>query len=69
MEFETDLSRFLETYQRMGVQLVPVSRKDEEYYYTVDIKKGCPKTDGYEGLYMRLVFDGEGKFKEQGIWE
>jgi len=69
MEFETDLSRFLETYQRMGVQLVPVSRKDEGYYYTVDIKKGDMKTDGYEGLYMRLVFDSEGKFKEQGIWE
>ena len=79
----TDLERFVELYQSIGVKLnvftidtgsrVILTTKKEKFDDDDDEEEtdatSSEKFKGYEGFYTNIDFDKDGKFVEQGFWE
>jgi hypothetical protein len=75
---KTDLEKFVELYGGVGIVLSPEkiagirdNMDDSQIHVTLEVDNlsAQSRVKGYAGYYTRLVFDKEGKFLEQGIWE
>jgi hypothetical protein len=72
----SDLDRFIELYRSFGIECV-VNAKGEnkviylcESDYTFDEQATLSdKLKGYNDFFSKVIFDGNGKFIEQGFYE
>lgn len=57
----TDLERFIELYDSVGIKLEPVKNWEGKTMLHLEVKDQ-PQFAGYYGLYTEIVFDNDGKF-------
>jgi hypothetical protein len=80
MNMPTDLERFVELYQSLGIHVVVNANADgstwimlgkagTEWFSDEGKVTTSKKFNGYNGFYSDIQFDQAGKFVSQGFWE
>lgn len=72
----TDLERFVETYQAVGIKLKVNTTEEGSFIILqpngerddIQVTKS-EKFDGWDGFHSKIEFDKDGVFVKQGFWE
>lgn len=72
----TDLEKFVELYKSVGIDVKVNEKKIFEQFvieltdtWEIEDMTKNDKIYGHNGLYTEIIFDKNGKFINQGIWE
>lgn len=65
---KSDFDKFLELYRSVGVE-PKIEERNTGKTLILDPLDKNDKIDGFGSFWTEIVFDENGKFIEQGIWE